>query len=123
MNSLDSPLEALAFNYLTYGLSTFWRSELRGALSSVKTPDVLSQTKLQESASTSSIETEHSISSLKTVQFSALDRDGSTKGKFTLNYCNEEENEKCGNGYYYDGVMKVDKVGETWNGYEDEKGR
>ncbi|CAA2965611.1 Hypothetical predicted protein [Olea europaea subsp. europaea] len=134
MNSLDSPLEALAFNYLSYGLLTavnsiwpwiavltaavsFWR--IRASSSSNLAPRARSP----DSASTSSssplkmdegvaaaVETEAAegrgdgeVATVSSTQFDTeylsgsnkkcrvLEREGSTKGKFTLYYSEKDE--------------------------------
>ncbi|CAA3009317.1 uncharacterized protein LOC111411887 [Olea europaea var. sylvestris] len=135
MNSLDSPLEALAFNYLSYGLLTavnsiwpwiavltaavsFWR--IRASSSSnlstrARSPDSVSTSsssplKMDEGAveaavgcgdgevatvSSTQSDTEYLSGSNKKCR--VLEREGSTKGKFTL-YYSEKDEFKTGEG-------------------------
>ncbi|KAL8488139.1 hypothetical protein ACS0TY_023968 [Phlomoides rotata] len=91
MDALESPLEALAFNYLTYGLLTavkniwarvavitaavsFWRIRF-----SSSTPEAAESAAEQPAIVSSSSEL-----ALSKASFSVLEREGSTKMKFTL---------------------------------------
>ncbi|KAL2553828.1 hypothetical protein Fot_07447 [Forsythia ovata] len=121
MNSLDSPLEPLVFNYLSYGLLTavnsiwpwvavltaavsFWRirassSVPRGiSLDGASTSSSLLKkdegvappaAEAEAAAASTQFETKH-LSASKT-NCCVLERQGSTKGKFTMYYCDKDE--------------------------------
>lgn len=143
MNALDSPLEALAFNYLNYGLLTvvnniwtwvavltaavsFWRIRASSEHPRGKLLDGSSQTLLLPSPLVEKVAVDEHVDevqepeqmswSSKTTPFCGLENEGVTKGKFTLYYyCNEEESEKCGTSTMDNGGNgEREEDGEGW---------
>ncbi|XP_057767701.1 uncharacterized protein LOC130987981 [Salvia miltiorrhiza] len=142
--ALDSPLEALAFNYLTYGFLTavnniwawiavvtaavsFWR--IRVLSSSTTDPSSRSH---DAAASTASARVAESVaaepaSAPARAACVVLERQGSTKMKFSLYYKEEEEvdlrgddddeggeNEECGGGAAEAASLGVDAWRGDW---------
>ncbi|CAI9766609.1 unnamed protein product [Fraxinus pennsylvanica] len=132
MISLDSPLEALAFDYLSYGLLTavksiwpwvavltaavsFWRIRALSSSNLVprgRSPDGASTSSSSpltmddgvvaeaeapeglgdgEAATVSSTQCDTEYLSGSNTKCRVLEREGSTKGKFTLYYCEKDE--------------------------------
>ncbi|CAI9766608.1 unnamed protein product [Fraxinus pennsylvanica] len=123
MNSLDSPLEALAFNNSSYGLLTavnsiwpwvavltaavsFWRIRALSSSNLVprgRSPDGVSTLSSSPLKMDDGVAAERQVATVSSTQFDTehfsgsntncrvLEREGSTKGKFTLYYCDEEE--------------------------------
>lgn len=115
MNGMDSPLDALALNYLSYGLLTAvsniwaWIAVITAAFSfwkirALSSPLVSRPEQRQDAASTSSLppkmaaveaakptavypgETGHLLSASLTTSFCVIESEGSPKGKFSLYY-------------------------------------
>ncbi|CAI9780325.1 unnamed protein product [Fraxinus pennsylvanica] len=149
MNALDSPLEALAFNYLSYGVLTavnsiwplvavltaavsFWRIR---ALSSSKwvprgrSTDCASTSlsPVDEDVTAADAEVASTSSQFNTylsgsnTKFRVLERQGTTKGKFTLYYDKDESRTGEGDdngGRNDDGATANEKLGLCCDDWE-----
>ncbi|CAI9780326.1 unnamed protein product [Fraxinus pennsylvanica] len=143
MNALDSPLEALAFNYLSYGILTavnsiwplvavltaavsFWRIRAFSSSKLVprgRSPDCASTSlsPVDEDVAAADAEVASTSSQFNTdllnTKFRVLERQGSTKGKFTL-YYDKDESRTGEDGDNGDGATASEKLGWCCDDWE-----
>ncbi|CAA2965612.1 Hypothetical predicted protein [Olea europaea subsp. europaea] len=150
MNSLDSPLEALAFNNLSDGLLTavnsiwpwvavltaavsFWRIRALSSSHLVprgRSPDGASSSSSSPLRMDKAVVAEDEMATVSSTQSNTeyfpgsntkcrvLEREGSTKGKLTLYYCDKDECRTCEGGDHGGEPVVTEKMGRWCDDWE-----